>query len=359
MHSENKSDPADSSLCSIWAFSDGRPGHFNQTRGMVEALKLKSGDVDVAWLEVRLRAGFLRKLMRWSLNRGFPSWGWIRLGYRFLTPLPDTPPSIIVSSGGNTMYCNAAAARYYGCPNFFSGSLRKLQPRNFTGTLLLETHPDCGKAGIIPMALAPTRISKSIVNQAADAWRNSNPPLKQPPPYWTLLVGGNGAGAVYEEKDWLQLARWANEISRTRSIHWLVATSRRTGSVGEKILKDQLQPVLGAASWYGETPGQQVIEPFLGLSDCVVCTEDSMSMLIESMASGRPTLSFSPERSNPEKDFLNYVQRCENNRRLARIRSEAIPTGQELTEILDQLTPFTVSPIETLAERMHPLLVAS
>lgn len=356
MYSADKGSFPNASSCSIWAFSDGRPGHFNQTHGMVEALKLKYQNVNVTWLDVRLKAGFLRKVMRWSLNRGFSSWNWIRLCYRFQTPLPDSPPSIIVSSGGNTMYCNAAAARHFGCANFFSGSLRKLHPKNFTGTLLLETHSDCGLPGIIPLELAPTRISRTIVNQAAVDWARSNAPLQQAPPYWTLLVGGNGAGAVYKEKDWLQLARWANEISRMFSIHWLVVTSRRTGVVGEKILKTHLKPVVASASWYGETPGQKVIESFLGLAGCVVCTEDSMSMLIESMASGRPTLSFRPESSEPKKDFLNFVLRCQENQRLARIQSTAIPSRQELDDILKQLTPFAVSPIETLAEQMHSLL---
>ena len=51
----------------VWVISDGVAGHYNQSKGCVLALE-QLFDVQVEWVELKLRFGLLRKGLRYLLN---------------------------------------------------------------------------------------------------------------------------------------------------------------------------------------------------------------------------------------------------------------------------------------------------
>lgn len=70
-----------------------------------------------------------------------------------------------------------------------------------------------------------------------------------------MLIGGDGAGAQYQEQDWMQLAKQMNLLARQHRIKWLLSTSRRTGKQAEKILQQYLNfECIVDVVWWAEQP---------------------------------------------------------------------------------------------------------
>ena len=86
----------------VWVLSDGQPGHYNQARGIVRALR-RIRPVEVSWINAKLRLGVARNLLRSALNRNqAPRSLWpLRLAYR---PIQRLPVGLrIVFLGGDEM----------------------------------------------------------------------------------------------------------------------------------------------------------------------------------------------------------------------------------------------------------------
>ena len=108
------------SVTRVLLISDGRPGHYRQSEGVVAALK-RRGAVAVDRIELKTRVplpkGFIPKL-----GRVLPARSVLRLHGIDADAVPR--PDLIVSSGGATLGANVALAKILGVPNVFSGSTR-------------------------------------------------------------------------------------------------------------------------------------------------------------------------------------------------------------------------------------------
>ncbi|MEL0027110.1 MAG: hypothetical protein VW625_00375, partial [Perlucidibaca sp.] len=108
----------------IWVVSDGIPGHFNQSRGVVMTLS-RHYDCEVSWIEMKLRAGIFRRVLRWLLNhtrQPLPT-SMLSWFYRH-EAMPDDRPDLLVGAGGKASFALAWLARATAAPAVFSGSLR-------------------------------------------------------------------------------------------------------------------------------------------------------------------------------------------------------------------------------------------
>ncbi len=291
----------------VWLLSDGQPGHDSRSRGIVRAL----ADVmplDVQVVELKMRMGLARNALRYLLNHTHSPLplSLLKLFYR-IRNLPEGKCDLIVSAGGKTSFANAWLARQTGAKNIFAGTLRRLQARQFSVVMTLEPVPGANNNLVVP--LLPTTIDlKSVAGQgerlrkqlAGDGQR-----------YWLILLGGKGAGYWYRQRDWMYIARIMNTLADRHGIRWLLATSRRTGTVGEQMLRRYINTdCLARACWSGSDDTFQA-EACLGASDQVFVTEDSMTMLTEAMSAQRPVYSLRPQHALPdsryEKALLNYI----------------------------------------------------
>lgn len=97
----------------VWCLSDGIPGHFNQSKGLIKALE-HGFEVEVQWIESRLKARFLRRLMRKLLNKNVQRYSkWIEKLYSTEIAAARELPDMIISTGGNTAYINIALSQRY------------------------------------------------------------------------------------------------------------------------------------------------------------------------------------------------------------------------------------------------------
>ncbi|MBF0622681.1 MAG: mitochondrial fission ELM1 family protein [Magnetococcales bacterium] len=302
----------------VWLISDGNPGHYNQSKAIAEIIGEVKGWA-VHWITVKPRyRGFMRPTVRLMTERlgGLMGLGAGRVLFTIDT-LPDEPPGFVLSSGGKTAVFNALIARHFSCANLFIG-LPPISPALFSRILLIESHFTCDNCQSLDFL--PTPVSAEGAKRAGDAFRQKNG-LKGR--YWSLLIGGNSRSHKYSAEEWQQLAQTMNKLALENEIQWLVTSSRRTGLEAENVLQDHLKPELvGHATWWGSAPAK-VVKPYLGASDVVFCTQDSLTMLTDGMGAGKPVIALGPQHvvvdEVRDRFFLDYIQRNIDKNRIKRI----------------------------------------
>ena len=332
----------------VWVLSDGQPGHYNLSRGVVAALK-RIRPVEEHWLPVRLRFGLMRNLLRYLLNgvSVLPASGWLRLFYA----MPDLPAQgcdLIVSAGGKTSFANAWLGKVQGAPNLFAGSLRRLSPELFTLILTLEPIDPATAANLV-LDLPPSTIDAALIRQQGVQLRHDMQLHDQR--LYTLLIGGDGAGYHYTARDWQQLGRLLNVLGERYQVRWLILGSRRTGAQAQRIIESTTDRGLIAHSAWYEAGKPAEIGACLGAAEQVFVTEDSMTMMTEAIYSQRPVISLKPALVSSTQRYEAMVKRFADRRWICRYAVSS------LLERADQLAgqdcrPLKELPLDRLSEQL-------
>lgn len=133
--------------------------------------------------------------------------------------------------------------------------------------------------GVAPVSLA----------EAAERWAPRLAHL--PRPYVTVLVGGSSGPYVFDEVAAARLGREASALARRLGGSVLVSTSARTNANAVDALFAAVDAPAYLHRW---APGgeQNPYLGFLGLADRLIVTGDSISMIAEAVATGRPVEMF-------------------------------------------------------------------
>ncbi len=289
----------------VWVISDDIPGHFNQSKGILLALE-QLYDMRVEWISVKLKSGAYRSILSFLLNRFSPSIALFSLFYKGQLSALQAP-DIVLGAGGRTSFAVAWLGQYFKAKSVFSGSLRHLKASLFTAVLILE-HSE--QPEVITMPVSPMPVNQQRLQQAAQGWRDTHPATQQT--LWAVFIGGDGAGALYQDADWHALAEQLNSLAEARHIRWLISTSRRTGAQAEQVLQASLkQDYIADAVWWSSDP-RPVMATFLGLAEKVVCSVDSMSMIMESVSAMRPVFVIKPAHFEPDQQYANAIQQLQH-----------------------------------------------
>lgn len=342
----------------IWIISDGNPGHFNQSLAISELVSERRSVV-TEWIDARLKVrGFLRPLLAALLNVGklrFPEAA-IKLLYALPDQMPEGTPNLIISSGGKTAFLNVILARRTASKNLFIGTPPGITCENFTSLLMLENDPRC--ANWLLLDSIPTRVTPE---KTAALGRQFKEQCKlEGAQLWCMLIGGASRSHRYTAEDWRQLALAMNALAEKHDIKWLVTTSRRTGRACEEVLSKTLKPeIVAEAAYWGIEP-RKVVLAYLGASDVVFSTQDSLTMITEAMASGKPAYAVYPKTVHLAHDsarfYKNYLER---NIELGRLRVAPI---SELTlidvqyDLASHFSPTKVPLTAKIAVALHSLL---
>jgi mitochondrial fission protein ELM1 len=135
---------------------------------------------------------------------------------------------------------------------------------------------------VVETALHP--VTPEGLAAAAAAWRPRLNPTQAP--LLGVLVGGdNGPYRLSQAALGLLLAILAD--ARRRGAHVALTPSRRTGAAARRFLADAVADDDGVFIWNG--CGDNPYLGILGLADRLLVTADSVSMISEALATGRPT----------------------------------------------------------------------
>ncbi len=131
------------------------------------------------------------------------------------------------------------------------------------------------------------RVSPSRLEAAARTWRDRVAHL--PRPHVVVLAGGNSGPYPFDAASGARLARQASRMARELGGSLLVTTSARTPSETLDALFGGIDVPADLYRWRPGTPEHE--NPYfgyLGLADRIIVTGDSVSMMTEACATGRP-----------------------------------------------------------------------
>ena len=239
----------------VWRFSDGKPGHDNQSLGLTDALQRR---LPVERYDVPVLPG-QRVWLSWLSGR-FPAG---RL-------LPD--PWLLVGAGHATQVPMLAARRARGGRAVVLMS-PDLPVRLFDLCIVPEHDRPRAAAHVLETCGGLNRV-QVVTEDRQDTG--------------LLLVGGPSRHYHWQTAEVIdQIARI---IRYTPLRLWTLATSRRTPAGFAGYLRNTLfspNRTVRIVDWIGTTPDWLLAQ--YRQADCVWVTEDSVSMLYEALTAGLPT----------------------------------------------------------------------
>ncbi|MFA5081543.1 MAG: ELM1/GtrOC1 family putative glycosyltransferase [Hydrogenophilaceae bacterium] len=284
----------------ILVIDEGSPGHLTQSRGLARALAARlDAEVEVYAVRLALRGIFrpLLKVVTGMARQGLPDW-LLRLAYRMPESSPGLCADVIVTSGGRGLYFATSLARRLGCALVYCGDPAPL-PASWCD-VILSPAPISGHARVVTTELLVTEISPDRVAGRGADYRDPGTAC-----LGALLIGGDSRSHRYGEADWDALIRGVNQLGE-RGWRWLLSTSRRTPPAVEKRLRAGIDArYIVKAVWWHMLP-ERVMLDYLGAADVVLVTQDSLSMLSEAIAAGKPAVALVPADTRPSA-FIESV----------------------------------------------------
>ncbi|WP_338661219.1 ELM1/GtrOC1 family putative glycosyltransferase [Pararoseomonas sp. SCSIO 73927] len=263
----------------IWALLGPRTGDNNGVLALAEAVAAETGG---AVREVRLRHNALRLLPPWLLGAGLASLGRASRA-RLVPPWPD----LVIGVGRRSVpAARWVRARSGGRARLVGIGRPRCDPALFD---LVVTTPQYGVPPgptVLELPVAPTRQTPARLAAAAAAWGEAFAAF--PAPRRSLLLGGPSPpwrldGEAVERACRALVARAEAEGGSV-----LAVASRRTPTALAGRVRDLLAAApVPAALLEGE--GERNPYPgLLALSESIAVTADSVSMVSDALAAGRP-----------------------------------------------------------------------
>jgi mitochondrial fission protein ELM1/glycosyltransferase involved in cell wall biosynthesis len=264
----------------VWCLEDGRPGHVNQSQGIIDALACRF-PLQTTRITLRVKGGWRKRLLRWAVEHSplRPGPRFIQFAYEI--SLPVQVPDLIIASGGDTQAALATLGAFFRVPTVYSGHPKGLSDTAFSRVVTVVPRAATDNNLVLPLPPAP---------RPAD----HPPPDPAEPCRVACLIGGETAGIRYSVDDWRLLANQLRQVAEATGARLLLTTSRRTGAVAEAVLKDHLPASLMEEAVWWSVDARPVVTAFLARAQSVIVTEDSLSMVAESLYSGLPVVSVLP-----------------------------------------------------------------
>lgn len=285
---------AETSTC--WIVTDGNPGGLNQCLGLAEALGFSPVIKRVA-----LRAP-------WRQLSPFLRWGHAYAFTKDSDALAPPWPDLLIASGKQSI----AAALHVRAMGKRDG--------HRVVTVFIQN------PGIAPLhfdlVIAPKHdrvVGENVISTRGALHRITRERLEAggaellprvahlPRPYIGVLIGGANASYALGPDEIAKLADALLRAARETGGSLLITASRRTGGDNVVLLKRALE---GTPSFFWDGEGGNPYFGLLGLADHLVVTNDSVSMVSEAVATGKPVHVFAlpgkAGRSRKSRKFARF-----------------------------------------------------
>ena len=149
-----------------------------------------------------------------------------------------------------------------------------------------------------------------------------------PRPILSVLIGGNNRAYRLTLRRVDEIAGALASILRSGGGSVLVTPSRRTAAAGLGLLRERLEG-LSTAIWDGS--GENPYFAYLALADAVLVTADSVSMISEAAATGKPVHILELDGSNRKFARFHEAMRRPASLGLSPATSSPGPTRYRMT----------------------------
>lgn len=159
-------------------------------------------------------------------------------------------------------------------------------------------------ANVVPIDLALHDVTPALLAQAADSWRGRLADL--PRPLTGVLLGGSTQRFPFTEGQGRELAERLKALRAEGGL--AITPSRRTPDEVKAVLREAFAGDDGVYLW--DEAGDNPYRGILALADRIVATGDSVSMVSEAVATGRPVAVFEIGTGKRHRRFIdNLVER--------------------------------------------------
>jgi mitochondrial fission protein ELM1 len=254
-----------------WIVTEGLIGLENQALGVAEAVGVEP--VVKRWTPQGLRRVLPPRL--WPN----PLQGRDTNGGALEPPWPD----LLITCGGKSAAVGVAIGKASGGRTVTVHVQSPPWPASAFDLVIAPEHDRFKGANVVHTMGAVHRVTPQKLAGAAKAWAPRLAHL--PRPYAAVLIGGSNGRYTLTPGIMKRLARDLAVAARDQGVSLLVTPSRRTGAENEAVLRAALTG-LNAEIWEGA--GENPYFGYLGLADHVIVTCDSVSMVSEAAATGKP-----------------------------------------------------------------------
>lgn len=279
----------------VLIISDQIPGHFNQSIGICSLLNENIG-VNYAIIEMHWRIHVLRFLFRIfsrMLCKNLTNFN-SKLIVSFFKKIDVSGYDLLIASGGNTFFINAALSKLHGIPNIQLGSPRGIKSELFNAHLTAERYSN-SKNNIV-YDVTPNKYSPKACISNNDIEKKI-----------LLLFGGNGMGYEYSDRDVKNITETMNSLTEKNKKELICVTSRRSKENHENILRQNLNNLSKRSIWFYRGGENADLRDLFSLSDFIFVTEDSAMMISESISSGKIVTTLFPEKVVTPKRYKNHI----------------------------------------------------
>ncbi len=316
--------------------SDKKPGHYKQSLGIVE----KMPECQTAWLEIQFRRKWRDNLLRVlmcifggtplpiSLIHTLLRWSLIPKSYNAL--IQHQTADIVLSTGSSVAAVNLLFGRLLGAKTVTCRRPSPIGTRYFDLAILpmISWHDASNKDNIcrtigVPNPISPDMLDIKREQLKAELHLSDSPRIG-------VLLGGTDRHETITRKDAKRLSEICKVTAEKTNAQILVTTSRRTPPDVTEHLVSTLKHADWCPFFISPDTFSEFEDPYqaiLALSDLLIVTADSFSMVCEAASSGRSVvvLMLSKEKARLPKRYQVY-QYMEEHSIVSRCRLDGLET---------------------------------
>ncbi|MBF0245926.1 MAG: mitochondrial fission ELM1 family protein [Planctomycetes bacterium] len=296
----------------VLVLHDGNRGHIKQSQAVLEIIRKvltanrdTPENLEVLFLEVIFRhpllKAFVKVVSQWWANHCFfqrmilPSC----VAPPSLNELMNLNPDLILSCGASTSAMNLMLKKHS-----HARSIALLNPgaliRKAFDLVIVPRHDLDPYANIQPNLLITDLTPNLITPESVARWRNA-PGIEPKSLTLGLLMGGHNRTHRLTAQNATAITEGVLSLCSRLPAKLLVTTSRRTPPRVEMILEQAFRSQTFCKIFVSGKigSGSDAVERILGISDLVLVSGDSISMVSEAVSSGRPVVVFMPRKIVP------------------------------------------------------------
>ena len=266
----------------VWVVTGYRAGERAQILALAEAL---GWPFEVKELDYRPSAARI-SLFRGSNLRGF------RLDRS--TPLAPPWPDLVITAGmRNEPACRWIRAQSAGRTRIVHIGRPWARLEQFDLVITTPQYRLPERTNVLHNTLTLHRVTVARLQAEARRWEPRLAAL--PRPRIAVIAGGHSGPTTFGRKAAARLAREASAMARAQGGSLLVTTSARTAPPAVEALAAGIAAPVHFYRWRRDD-NDNPYYGYLALSDAIIVTADSISMLTEACATGKPVYMFDADR---------------------------------------------------------------
>ena len=343
----------------IVVLSDKKPGHYNQSLGIVQNIP----ECQVELLEIQYKHKWRDNLLRIFLSLcggiGLPAslihsifrWSLDAASYDALIKVQEA--DVVLSTGSSVAAVNLLLSKILDAKTVTCGRPSPIGIRHFDLAILpmLSWKSTKDRRNVCKTIGIPNPISVDTLNNTRSSIIQS---LKLKDCHRIgVLLGGTDRYETITVEDAKQIYKICNSVAKQMNAEILLTTSRRTPSEVTAYLKSRFESVAWCPLFVEPNTPSELDDPYqsiLSICDVLIVSADSFSMVCEAASSGRKVIVLSlsqrnlkqPQRYNvyPHMVEQSHINLC-NLEELRQLITSVLTQPSDNTYLQDTQTAVT------------------